>query len=474
MATMLGRPLPDGSAEEWERREFEAFGRSGVPAVDGVADAIDRITPSHLHRVERQSCAHGGHARRVGIARSLPGAAGGAHLQRDRGRAREAVSRSVPLYGRPDARRSDALRGRSRTVPPASTAAVAAGMTAFVYAAGGHSNAADLEQAGAVTFMNMAELPGLVYAAALTANSLRSVELTREVRTPKLCNVRRTRQYLSTFMPSRLSPDAREALIADLRTLLGDRCTTNATQLDHHSHGESWHVPATPDVVVFPADTAEVSAIVTIAAKHRAPVVPFGAGSSLEGHVHAVQGGVSIDCTRMNRVLRVSEADLDATVQAGVTHRQLNKALENHRARVLGRSRRGRDDWRHGGDARLRHDGRALRHDARGGAWADGGARRWPDHPHGRPREEIVRRLRPHAPVRRLRRHARRHHRSHGPAVRQARGGVGRGLPFRNDGRRRADGDRDHPARHSGGAHRTARRGAHRCGEPLLADSTTR
>src|SRR4051812_5651887 len=130
-------------------------------------------------------------------------------------------------------------------------------------------------------------------------------------------------------MPSRLSPETRDALIADLRSLLADRCTTNATQLDHHSHGESWHLAASPDVVVFPIDMAEVSAIVTIAAKHRAPVVPFGAGSSLEGHVHAVQGGVSVDCTRMNRVLRVSEADLDATVQAGVTHRQLNKALEN-------------------------------------------------------------------------------------------------------------------------------------------------
>jgi len=130
-------------------------------------------------------------------------------------------------------------------------------------------------------------------------------------------------------MPSRLSPATRHALVSELRALLGDRCSTNATQLEHHSHGESWHVPAAPDVVVFPANTEEVSAIVAIAARHRAPVVPFGAGSSLEGHVHAVQGGVSIDCSRMTRVLRVSEADLDVTVQAGVTHRQLNKALEN-------------------------------------------------------------------------------------------------------------------------------------------------
>src|SRR3954462_15319276 len=120
-------------------------------------------------------------------------------------------------------------------------------------------------------------------------------------------------------MPSRLDADILKVVVADLRALLGDRCTTNATQLEHHSHGESWHVPAPPDVVVFPITTDEVSGIVKIAARHGAPVVPFGAGSSLEGHVHAVEGGISIDLTRINRVLRVNDADLDATVEAGVT-----------------------------------------------------------------------------------------------------------------------------------------------------------
>ena len=69
--------------------------------------------------------------------------------------------------------------------------------------------------------------------------------------------------------------------------------------------------------------------MVRAAARHGAPVVPFGAGSSLEGHVNALEGGVSIDLSRMNRVLRVSVDDLDVTVEAGVTHRQLNKALAN-------------------------------------------------------------------------------------------------------------------------------------------------
>jgi D-lactate dehydrogenase (cytochrome) len=128
-------------------------------------------------------------------------------------------------------------------------------------------------------------------------------------------------------MPSTLTESARTAAVAELRHLLGDRCSTNPTQIEHHSHGESWHTPAPPDAVVFPVSTDEVSSIVQIAAKHHAPVVPFGAGSSLEGHVNAIHGGISVDLSRMNRILRVGVDDLDCQVEAGVTHRQLNKAL---------------------------------------------------------------------------------------------------------------------------------------------------
>jgi D-lactate dehydrogenase (cytochrome) len=130
-------------------------------------------------------------------------------------------------------------------------------------------------------------------------------------------------------MASILSENTRSALVGDLRGLLGDRCTTNQTQLQHHSHGESWHAPGEPDVVVFPSSTDEVSAVMRVAAAHGAPVVPFGIGSALEGHVNALHGGVCLDLSRMNRVVRVSVEDLDATVEAGVTHRQLNKALAN-------------------------------------------------------------------------------------------------------------------------------------------------
>ena len=115
--------------------------------------------------------------------------------------------------------------------------------------------------------------------------------------------------------------------MADLQALLGDRCTANATQLEHHSRGESWHAPGLPDVVVFPLTTEEVAGIVGVAVRHSAPIVPFGVGSSLEGHVNAIHGGISIDLSRMNRILRISPEDLDCQVEAGVTHRQLNKAL---------------------------------------------------------------------------------------------------------------------------------------------------
>jgi D-lactate dehydrogenase (cytochrome) len=130
-------------------------------------------------------------------------------------------------------------------------------------------------------------------------------------------------------MASVLTSRVRDAFVADLRALIGDRATTNPTQLEHHSHGESWHDHAPPDVVVFPVSTEEVAAIVKAAARHGAPVIPFGIGSSLEGHVNAFSGGVSIDLSRMARILAINTDDLDASVEAGVTHRTLNKALNN-------------------------------------------------------------------------------------------------------------------------------------------------
>jgi len=121
----------------------------------------------------------------------------------------------------------------------------------------------------------------------------------------------------------------RAAAVAELKRLLGARANDSASVREHHSRGESYHAPAAPDIVCFPHTTGEVADIVKTSARHQVPVVAFGAGTSLEGHVHAVYGGITIDLREMNKVLRVSSDDLDVTVEAGVTRKQLNKALHN-------------------------------------------------------------------------------------------------------------------------------------------------
>jgi D-lactate dehydrogenase (cytochrome) len=117
--------------------------------------------------------------------------------------------------------------------------------------------------------------------------------------------------------------------IAALKELLGPRATDASAVREHHSRGESYHQPAAPDLVCYPATTEEVAEIVRVSARFGVPIVPFGSGTSLEGHVHAIRGGIAIDFRDMRRVLRVSVEDLDATVEAGVTRLQLSKALKN-------------------------------------------------------------------------------------------------------------------------------------------------
>jgi len=121
----------------------------------------------------------------------------------------------------------------------------------------------------------------------------------------------------------------RDGLIAQLRGLLGDRVSTGDAVRDHHSRGESHHHGVLPDAVVFPTSTADVQAIVQACAAADCPMTAFGAGSSLEGHVVPLRRGVSIDLSRMNRVLRLSVEDLDVTVEAGVTRKQLEKHLQS-------------------------------------------------------------------------------------------------------------------------------------------------
>jgi D-lactate dehydrogenase (cytochrome) len=121
----------------------------------------------------------------------------------------------------------------------------------------------------------------------------------------------------------------REKPFEALRRLLGERFTTAAAVREHHGRDESWHPPRAPEAVCFPEGTGEVSAIVAICAAAGLPIIPFGAGTSLEGQLIAERGGLSVDMSRMNRIVSVNAADLDAEVEAGVTRRQLNDHLRD-------------------------------------------------------------------------------------------------------------------------------------------------
>lgn len=120
-----------------------------------------------------------------------------------------------------------------------------------------------------------------------------------------------------------------DALVSRLTALLGEHFTANASVCGHHGGGGMRHPNLPPQAVAFPATTDEVAAVVRLCAEFRVPVVPFGAGTSLECHVGAVAGGVSLDLSRMNRVLRVSAEDFDCTVEAGVTRMALNTYLRD-------------------------------------------------------------------------------------------------------------------------------------------------
>jgi D-lactate dehydrogenase (cytochrome) len=120
-----------------------------------------------------------------------------------------------------------------------------------------------------------------------------------------------------------------DAAIRRLKTLLGDRLSTNAAVREHHGRDLTWHEPHNPDAVAFPQSTEEVSEIVKICAELAIPVIPYGAGTSLEGHVMAPRGGICIDLSRMDQILKVNAEDLDAVVQPGVTRKRLNEYLRD-------------------------------------------------------------------------------------------------------------------------------------------------
>ncbi len=115
----------------------------------------------------------------------------------------------------------------------------------------------------------------------------------------------------------------------ELRALLGDRLTTSRGVREHHGKDESYYPYAPPDAVVYAQTTEEVRDIVNICRRHKTPMIPFGVGTSLEGHILAIKGGVCIDMSQMNKVLAVHAEDLDCTVQAGVTRKQLNNEIRH-------------------------------------------------------------------------------------------------------------------------------------------------
>src|SRR5262245_25549532 len=126
-------------------------------------------------------------------------------------------------------------------------------------------------------------------------------------------------------------PDSRtrEAAIAALAQRFGNRLVTSQAVREQHGNTLTWIANEPPDAVVFPQDTADVQEIVRICAAHRMPVIPFGTGTSLEGHVNAPFGGVSVDFRDMNRVLAVHAEDLDVVVEPGITRKALNEHLRD-------------------------------------------------------------------------------------------------------------------------------------------------
>ncbi|MBS0542519.1 MAG: FAD-binding protein, partial [Proteobacteria bacterium] len=119
-----------------------------------------------------------------------------------------------------------------------------------------------------------------------------------------------------------------QEFIDAMNARFGARFSLAAAVRAHHGHDESHFADALPDAVVFVHDTEEVVFVVGNCRKHRVPIIPFGVGSSLEGHILAVRGGITIDLSEMNQVLAIHAEDMDAVVQPGVTRKQLNNALQ--------------------------------------------------------------------------------------------------------------------------------------------------
>jgi D-lactate dehydrogenase (cytochrome) len=132
--------------------------------------------------------------------------------------------------------------------------------------------------------------------------------------------------------PARLNALRRplpEVLLSALKSVFGDRMSTAQAMREHHGSDESSYDPMPPDAVVFAYSTDEIAAAVKLCGKYEVPIIPYGTGTSLEGHVLALQGGITIDLSQMNKIITIHAEDLTATVQAGVTRKQLNQEIKD-------------------------------------------------------------------------------------------------------------------------------------------------
>jgi D-lactate dehydrogenase (cytochrome) len=130
-------------------------------------------------------------------------------------------------------------------------------------------------------------------------------------------------------MDRRERPAETSLALGSLKQLLGDRLATSQAVRDQHGKDLTWNAGAPPDAVAFVQSTEEVSDLVKICARHHVPVIPYGTGTSLEGHFSALFGGVTVNTSQMNQILEVHPQDLDCRVQAGVTRKTLNSYLRD-------------------------------------------------------------------------------------------------------------------------------------------------
>lgn len=135
----------------------------------------------------------------------------------------------------------------------------------------------------------------------------------------------------STFKPDSVlkRTENLEIALGELKEFLGSRLSTSKAVCDHHSHDESWHEGQPPDAVCFVNSVEEVSKILVICNRLKLPVIPFGTGTGLEGGTVALKGGICLDLSNMNSILQVNTEDMDCTVQAGVTRKQLDRYLHD-------------------------------------------------------------------------------------------------------------------------------------------------